>query len=49
MSCWARVIRARVTNCNGVIPVDSLNTRAKWNGLSSATSARASAGISSER
>ena len=33
MSCCARVIRSRVTNCSGVIPVACLNTREKWKGL----------------
>ena len=32
MSCWARVIRWRMTNCSGDIPVACLNTREKWNG-----------------
>ncbi len=35
MSCCAWVIRSRVTNCSGDIPVDCLNTREKWNGLKS--------------
>ena len=47
MSCWARVIRSRVTNCSGDIPVACLNTREKWNGLSSTSPASVSIEISS--
>jgi hypothetical protein len=41
MSCWARVIRSRVTNCSGDIPVACLNTREKRNRPNSTNPARA--------
>jgi len=42
MSCWEWVMRSRVTNCSGVTPVACLNTREKWNGLGSTSSAKRS-------
>ena len=43
------VIRSRVTNWSGDIPVACLNTREKWKGLKSTSSAKASTEISSAR
>src|SRR5258707_15535120 len=39
---FQRTIRSRVTNCRGDVPVACLNTREKWKGLSSTSSANAS-------
>jgi hypothetical protein len=49
MSCCARVIRSRVTNYSGDMPVVCLKTREKWKGLSSTSAASASTQMSSAR